>query len=58
MLELLSAAPRATLTPLSCSRNFPRALYLDIRTLTHEVIVNYRYANNQAKTFGQQRADI
>ena len=22
-LELLSAAPRATLTPLSCSQNFP-----------------------------------
>ena len=36
-----SAAPRATLTPLSCSPNFPRAQYLDIRTLTHELIVNY-----------------
>ena len=35
-----SAAPRATLTPLSCSPNFPRAQYLDIRTLTHELIVN------------------
>ena len=33
------AAPRATLTPLSCSPNFPRAQYLDIRTLTHELIV-------------------
>ena len=31
-LELLSAAPRATLMPLSCSPNFPRAQYLDIRT--------------------------
>ena len=39
-LELQSAAPRATLTPLSCSPNFPRAQYLDIRTLTHELIVN------------------
>ena len=39
-LELLSAATRATLTPLSCSQNFPRAQYLDIRTLTHELIVN------------------
>ena len=38
-LELHSAAPRATLTPLSCSPNFPRAQYLDIRTLTHELIV-------------------
>ena len=34
------AAPRATLTPLSCSPNFPRAQYLDIRTLTHKLIVN------------------
>ena len=34
------AAPRATLTPLSCSPNFPRAQYLDIRTLTVELIVN------------------
>ena len=40
-LELHSAAPRATLTPLSCSPNFPRAQYLDIRTLPHELIVNY-----------------
>ena len=38
-LELLSAAPRTTLTPLSCSLNFPRAHYLDIRTLTNELIV-------------------
>ena len=40
-LELHSAAPRATLTPLSCSPNFLRAQYLDIRTLMHELIVNY-----------------
>ena len=33
---MLSAAPRATLTPLSCSPNFLRAQYLCIRTLTHE----------------------
>ena len=39
-LELLSAAPRATLTPLSCSPNFPLAQYLDILTLTHELIVD------------------
>ena len=31
------------LTPLSCSPNFPRAQYLDIRTLTHELIVNFYY---------------
>ena len=47
-LELHSAAPRATLTPLSCSRNFPRAQYLDIRTLTHELIVNYNIADKNA----------
>lgn len=34
-LELLSAAPRATLTPLSFSPNFPRAQFLDIRTVTN-----------------------
>ena len=39
-LELLSAAPRAT---FSCSPNFPRAQYLDIRTLTNELIVNSRH---------------
>ena len=36
-------APRATLTPISCSPNFPRAQYLDIRTQTHELIVNFLY---------------
>ena len=30
-----------TLTHLSCSPNFLRALYLDERTLTYEPIVNY-----------------
>ena len=39
-LELLSATPRAILTHLSCSPNFPRASYLDERTLTYESIVN------------------
>ena len=28
--------------PLSCSPNFPRAQYLDICTLTHELILNSR----------------
>ena len=32
---------RATFTPLSCSTNFQRVPYRDIRTLTHERIVNY-----------------
>ena len=30
----------APLTHLSCSPNFPRASYLDERTLTYELIVN------------------
>ena len=34
---MLSVAPRATLTPLSCSPIFLRAQYLYIRTLTHEL---------------------
>ena len=42
-LELHSAKPGATLTPISCSPNFPRAQYLDIRTQTHELIVNFLY---------------
>ena len=41
-LELLSATPRATLTHLSCSPNFPRTSYLDERTLTYEPIVKFR----------------
>ena len=32
---------RATLTPLSCSPNFLRASYFDMRTLTHELVVNF-----------------
>ena len=43
-LELLSATPRATLAPLSCSANFPSAQYLDIHTLKHELIVNHTSA--------------
>ena len=42
-LELLSATPRATLTHLSCSPNFPCASYLDERKLTYEPIVNWLY---------------
>ena len=38
----------ATLTPLSCSPNFPRAKYLDIRTLMHELIVNSTEINWQS----------
>ena len=40
-----SATPRAFLTHLSCSPNFPRASYLDERTLTYKPIVNYNIAS-------------
>ena len=51
------AAPHATLTPLSCSPNFPRAQYLDIRTLTHELIV--KYLNNIGEEFWEcQRVHV
>ena len=43
-------------TPLSCSPNFPRAQYLDIRTLTHELIVNWLIARRPYKVkIHQQR---
>ena len=40
-LELLSAAPRATLTLLSCSPNFPRASITRCTHAKHEPIANY-----------------
>ena len=42
-LELLSAAPRATLTLLSCSPNFPRASITRCSHAKHEPIVKYIY---------------
>ena len=39
-LELLSAAPRATLTLLSCSPNFPRASITRYTHAKHEPILN------------------
>ena len=52
-LELHSAAPRATLTPraLSCSPNFLRAQYFDVRTLTHELIVKLERFINRVHAF-------
>ena len=38
-LDLLSAAPRATLTLLSCSPNFPRASITRYRHAKHEPIL-------------------
>ena len=40
-LELLSAAPRATLTLLSCSPNFPRASITRYTHAKHEPILKY-----------------
>ena len=42
-LERTKEASNSVL-PLECSPNFPPAQYLDIRTLTHELIVNYNLA--------------
>ena len=39
----LGATTRATLTNLSCSPDFPCALYLDERTLMYESIVNCKF---------------
>ena len=56
MLLLLLSSARAV-QAMSCvnhslqSHFFPKEFF-------DELIVNYKYANNQAKTFGQQRADI
>ena len=40
-LELVSAAPRATRTPLSCSPNFPRASITRYTHAKHEPVLNY-----------------
>ena len=44
-LELPSAMPQATLPPFSCSPNFPRAQYLNIRMFTHALIVNWSFSD-------------
>ena len=44
-LELLSAAPRATLTLLSCSPNFPRASITRYTHAKHEPILNNKFSN-------------
>ena len=50
-----SVAPRATLTHLSCSPNFPRTSYLDERTLTYEPIVKYTSATCEETLLAQSR---
>ena len=46
-LELLSAAPRTTLTLLSCSLNFPQASITQYTYAKHEPILNCQYASSQ-----------
>ena len=50
-----SVTPRATLTHLSCSPNFPRTSYLDERTLTYEPIVKYTSAMCEETLLAQSR---
>ena len=45
-LELLSAAPRATLTHFSCLPNFPRASLTRYTHAKHEQILNYTAVYN------------
>ena len=46
MLELLSAAPRATLTHFSCSPNFPLASITRYTHAKHEQILNFPNQNS------------
>ena len=52
MLELLLAAPRATLIHFSCSPNFPRAFISRYTHPKHEKILNSRYAAVISLTLG------
>ena len=53
-LELLWAAPRATLTLLSCSPNFPRASITRYTHAKHEPIPNFpKMLKNHLKKFTQ-----
>ena len=50
-LELLSATPRATLTLLSCSPNFPRASITRFTHAKHEPILKCRMQQAQKPEF-------
>ena len=56
-LELLSAAPRATLTLLSCSPNFPRASITRCTHAKHEPIDHFHYDVTHAKVSGSCSKD-
>ena len=57
-LELHSAVPRATLMSLSCSSNFLSAQYLDIRTLTHELIIIVKYGQQTCAISHEEFAHV
>ena len=48
-LELFSAAPRATLTLLSCSPNYPHASITRYTHAKHEPILNLRFSGHKCK---------
>ena len=53
-LELLSAAPQATLTLLLCTPNFPRASITRYTHAKHEPILNY----SMLCKYGKQTCDF
>ena len=54
-LELFSAAPRATLTLLSCSLNFPRASITRYTHAKHETILNCTVASSYCEPKGERK---
>ena len=46
-VELLSTAPRATLTNFSCSPNFPRASKTRYTNAKHEQILNFEVGDSR-----------
>ena len=56
-LELFSAAPRATLTLLSCSPNFPSASITRCTHAKHEPIDHFHYDVTRAKVSGSCSKD-
>ena len=54
-LELFSAAPRATLTLLSCSLNFPRASITRYTHAKHEPILNCTVASSYCEPKGERK---
>ena len=57
-LELLSAAPRATLTLLSCSPDFPRASITRYTHAKHEPILNWSRKTAPCQTCLERRSPL